>query len=182
MTDTALAQTQGAAAIAGLAPVVARDYTIAPSLGALTATGVLARLYPQGQTVEPAETSRRYAPKVAMAGAVTATPYSTSIALYDLVDNCLKGAGFVPGGVTVIGFIVKSTDLDTGGSPTVVQSLLLGSTELVTGITTGQGGTYGFYPCTPTATTDPTAVYVKTTTEPDTPATGTMIVTPLYFS
>ena len=66
-------------------------------------------------------------------------------------------AGYVPAGVTVIGFIVTATVMDTG-TVAVVHSVLLGSTALVAGLTNAQAGTSGLYPCVPTTTTAATVV------------------------
>ena len=52
MTDVKPTQAAGAAAITGYAPKVNRDYTIYPTVGALTGTGRTPRLFPQGQTAQ----------------------------------------------------------------------------------------------------------------------------------
>jgi len=181
MSDTPLAPGLGAATLTGLAPTVARDYTITGVVGTLSASGLLARLYPEGQTTAASETTRRCAPRAPMAGAMTALPLTVTLSLYDLVGNSQAGLGFVPGGVTLVGFLVESADLDDGGTA-VVQSILLDTTTLVSGLTTGRAGTTGIYPCVPTAVTTPTALYLKTTTAPTTAAIGAVTVTALYYA
>ena len=181
MTDTALAPALGTASLTGLAPSVARDYTIEGVVGTLTAAGFVPRLYPEGQTTAAAETTRRCAPRVPLSGAMNALPLTVTLSLYDLVKDCQAGLGFIPGGVTLVGFMVESADLDDGGTA-IVQSIVLDATTLVTGITTGRAGTKGIYPCVPTAVTTPTVLYLKTTTAPTTAAVGAVTVTALYYA
>jgi len=114
-------------------------------------------------------------------GALTAMTFDLTFGETDNEENDIMEAGYVPAGVTVIGFIVTASVMDTG-TVAVVHSVLLGSTALVAGLTNAQTGTSGLYPCTPTTTTAATVVSAKTTTAPDTAAAGTMQITPIYFS
>jgi hypothetical protein len=133
-------------------------------------------------TVSVAASTRRFGRKASHVG-LCGNPFTASVATtsIDEQDDIIE-LGYVPAGVTVVGFIVKATDLDTGGSPALVQKLTLGSTDLVTGITVGQSGISGFYGCVPTATTAATKLQIHTTTAAATPASGTVYVTPIYFS
>lgn len=104
-----------------------------------------------------------------------------ALSVVELQKNVTTALGYVPGGVTVIGFKVDSDDLDTG-TPAIIQSLILGSTTLVTGIDTGKAGTIKFYACIPTETTEPTLVHMKVTTVAATIAAGDVRITVLYYS
>ena len=115
-------------------------------------------------------------------GALTTMTFDLTIGDTDTEENDILEAGYVPAGVTVIGFIVTVSDLDSSETPAVVLSVLLGSTAKVAGLTLGQGGGSGLYPCVPTTTTAATVVSLKTTTAPDTAAAGTAQITPIYFS
>lgn len=133
-------------------------------------------------TVSVAASARRFGRKSGGVGLV-GNPFTTAIATtsIDEQDDIVE-LGYVPAGVTVVGFVVTATDLDTGGSPALVFKLLLGATDLVTLITVGQGGTGSFFGCVPTTTTAPTKVSMKVTTAAATPAAGTLYTTPVYFS
>jgi hypothetical protein len=133
-----------------------------------------------GETTSATRGSQRFGTKLstnALTANVFTVPYlSTETQLNDVME-----VGYIPAGVTVIGFFFASTDLDTG-SPAVVQQILLGSTALVSGITCAQGGTADFFTCTPTATTAATLLKIKTTTAAATGAAGTVYLTPLYVN
>ena len=133
-------------------------------------------------TVSVAASAKKRLRKTSNIGLV-GNPFTTSIATtsIDEQDDIVE-LGYVPAGVTVVGFAVKATDLDTAGSPALVFKLMLGSTDLVTLITIGQTGTGGVYACVPTTTTEPTKVSMKVTTAAGTAASGTLYTTPLYFS
>jgi Cdc6-like AAA superfamily ATPase len=89
--------------------------------------------------------------------------------------------GYVPEGVTVVGFFVKATDMDTG-TAALVFKLTLGSTDLATLIDDGKTGTGKFYACTPTTTTARTLLKMIVTTAANVAAAGTLYVTPVYYS
>ena len=133
-------------------------------------------------TVSVAASAKKVLRKLSGVG-LTGHPLTAAVATtsIDEQDDIVE-LGYVPQGVTVVGFIVKTTDLDTAGSPALVFKLLLGSTDLVTGITAGQTGGTGVYGCTPTTTTAPTVVSMKVTTAAGTAASGTVYVTPMYFA
>jgi hypothetical protein len=87
--------------------------------------------------------------------------------------------GYLPVGVTVHGFIVKATDMDTGG-PTLVWKLRLNAVDLITGITAGQAAGTTVYWCDPTTTAGFEVVDGKITAAGTTPASGTVTVRVLY--
>jgi len=99
----------------------------------------------------------------------------------ELQLNVTTALGYVPAGVTVIAFVVRSADLDSG-TPAIIQSLILGSTTMVTGIDTGKAGTVKLYVCTPTALTEATLIHLKVTTAAATAVAGTVSVSALYYS
>jgi hypothetical protein len=126
--------------------------------------------------------TKRKARKVSGAGALGTMTYNLTIADTDLEQDDILEAGYVPGGVTVLGFVVTVTDMDTGVSPAMIFEVQLGTTALVAGLTTAQGGGSDLYPCVPTETTVPTVVRFKTTTAPATAAAGTATITAVYCS
>lgn len=131
-------------------------------------------------TYAPAASTERLGFKLSNAG-LTGYTLSKVLDVRHLALNVKTGLGYLPPGITVIGFAVKATDMDTG-TPAIAQSLFLNTTEVVTSITVAQGGTSSFYVIAPTAITSMTPVYVKTTTVPATAASGTIYVTPFYYS
>lgn len=159
---------------------------IATPVGAATLAGKVASVRATGITLPVPSATQNSGFKVANKS-LTAYNYSKTYAADGgggyppFALNVKEGIGYIPGGVTVVAFSVRSDDLDSG-TPALVQSIYIGDTELVTGITTGQAGTNGFFPCVPTNVTAPTAVYLKTTTVPATAAAGTVNVTAYYYS
>ena len=115
------------------------------------------------------------------AGTVKATGRAITVTAGQLTLNALLDVCVVPAGFTVTGVQLRSTDIDTGGSPAVV--LAVGDTgdddRLVTGSTVGQAGTASN---TLAATgvayqyTSATTIQVKVTTAPATAAGGTITV------
>jgi hypothetical protein len=87
--------------------------------------------------------------------------------------------GYLPKGVVVHGFIVKATDMDTGG-PTLVWKLRINAVDVVTGVTSGQTASHTVYWCDPTTTAGYEVVDGKVTTAGTTPASGTVTVRVLY--
>lgn len=149
--------------------------------GSLALTGKAPLLLTQGATYPidgsvSANMGNRTADKALNCHTIT-----KALSVVELQKNVTTALGYVPGNVTVIGFKVDSDDLDTG-TPAIIQSLILGSTTLVTGIDTGKAGTIAFYPCIPTAITAPTLLHMKVTTVSATIAAGSVRVTVLYYS
>lgn len=133
-------------------------------------------------TVSIATSNKRFGRKLSGVGLV-ANPFTTSVATTSLDEqDDIFEIGYVPAGVTVIGFVVKSTDLDTDGTPTIVFKLQLAGSDIVTGIDVGKAGTSGFYACTPTTTTASSLLQGKVTTAATAAAAGTVYTTPIYFS
>jgi hypothetical protein len=93
--------------------------------------------------------------------------------------NDIFEIGYLPAGVVVHGFIVKSTDMDTGG-PTLAYTLRLNGVDLVTGVTTGQAAATAVHWCAPTTTAGYEVVDAKVTAAATTPAQGTVTVRVLY--
>jgi hypothetical protein len=120
--------------------------------------------------------------KVSNTGLVAFT-LSHTYATTELDDNNdAVEFGYLPPGITVIGVIIKSADLDSAGSPALVQKITLGSTDIVTGDVTGKTGVGTIYFITPTALTAPTLVKVTSTTAAGTAAAGAQYLTFLYHS
>ena len=132
------------------------------------------------ETTSVARGSQRFGKKASHMGLV-ANPFTLTYGTTDNQTNDVMEAGYVPGGVTVIGFLVVMTDMETS-TTNVRHKLTLGSTDLVTAIALGGAGGADFYSCTPTTTTAATLLKVTTTTAAGTGAAGTAYVTPLYFS
>jgi len=90
--------------------------------------------------------------------------------------------GYIPGGVTVVGFINKCADLDANVSPTLTHTIKLGTTALVTEDDLCQTGGGEFHAITPQVLTVPTLVSVVTVGTAATHANGTQYLTFLYYS
>lgn len=134
-----------------------------------------------GETTSVAASAARGLQKPMAVGVVgytyTLTYSTTQNQLADVME-----AGYLPANVTVVGALVKATDMDTAGSPLVVHKITVGSTDIVTGITAAQTGTNSVHACTPLALTARTLVKVITSTAADTAAAGTMYVTLLVVN
>lgn len=113
---------------------------------------------------------------------VVGAPWSASYATGELEANDVKNIGYLAAGVTVIGFAVSATDMDSNGTPTLAQKITVGSTDLVTGIQDGRAGTSAFYACVPTTLTAKSLVKVTNTAASATAVAGTLYVTPLFIS
>lgn len=94
--------------------------------------------------------------------------------------NDIFEIGYLPKGVTVHGFIVTATDMDTNVSPALAYKLRVNAVDLVTGVTSGQAAGTTLYWCTPTATAGYEVVDAKVTVVSATPAAGTVTVRVLY--
>ena len=132
------------------------------------------------ETTAVARGSQRFGRKASSA-ALVASPFTLTYGTTDNQTNDVMEAGYVPAGVTVIGFLVVMSDMETA-TTNVRHKITLGSTDLVTAIALGGAGGADFFPCTPTTTTAATLVKVTTTTAAGTGAAGTAYVTPLYYS
>lgn len=93
--------------------------------------------------------------------------------------NDIFEIGYLPAGVTVHGFIVTATDMDSG-SAALVYKLRLNGVDLVTGVTVGQSATTAAFYCAPTATAGYEVVDAKVTTQAATAVAGTVTVRVLY--
>lgn len=120
--------------------------------------------------------------KLSDAAATIGKAMTAAIGTSQLETNDVTELGYVPAGVTVVGFHLEATDMDTGGSPALLMKLTLGSTDLVTGIADGKAGGSSFYACVATTTTAPTLLKVTMTTAAATAAAGTLKVRPIYFA
>lgn len=158
------------------------DFPFYPAAAALAVSEVTPTVLAGGHTVFAPEAGTYGQAFQVAQKALTAYTFTRELTLNNLIKNIKTAVGWLPPNVTVVGFIVRPDDLDTGGSPTIVQSLYIGDTVVATGITDAQGGTSTMIACLPTTTTTDTALYVNTTTSADTPAAGTFAVTALYYS
>lgn len=132
-------------------------------------------------TVAVAASAAHLVPKPYSAGLV-AIPFTATMATTQLDDvGDITELGYLPENCTVIGFIITATDMDTG-TPALAYKLTAGSTDLVTGITTGQSAASAFFGCTPTALTARTKLQVNITTVSATAAAGTLYVTALVIN
>jgi hypothetical protein len=101
--------------------------------------------------------------------------------------NDVLNMGYLPKGVTLVGFIAYATDMDTNGTPALAWKITVGSTDVKTGITIGQATAASTHSLTqflavaPTTTTEPTLVKVTFTTAAATAAAGTLALTPVYI-
>jgi hypothetical protein len=73
---------------------------------------------------------------------------ATQLELADVMQ-----VAYLPANMTIYGVIVKASDLDTDGSPALVQKITVGSTDIVAGITAGQDGSSAVHVCTTPYTT-----------------------------
>lgn len=88
--------------------------------------------------------------------------------------------GYIPDNVTVYGLIFTATDMDTG-SAALVYKAIIGTTDVVTGITAGQTATTAaHYLGTPYTTSGRELLSIKVTTAAATAAQGTLKVRVLY--
>jgi len=96
----------------------------------------------------------------------------------ELETNDVMEFGYIPAGVTLLGFIFKPSDLDTGTQ--LAQKITVGSTDVAASLTGGQTGAGSFVAITPMAVTAPTKVTMTCTTAAQTPAAGSISLTPVY--
>jgi len=94
--------------------------------------------------------------------------------------NDIVGFGYLPGGVTVVGMLNASADLDSGTA--LRQTIKIGSTTVIgtdAGASTGGGFAHWI---TPLVLTAPAEVTVTTTTGATGHQNGTQYLTFLYYS
>ena len=104
-----------------------------------------------GETTALTRGSQRFGRKLSST-ALCANPFTLTYLSTDNQTDDIMQAGYLPAGVTVVGFAVVMTDMETS-TTNVRHKITLGSTDLVTAIALGGAGGAGFYPCTPTTTT-----------------------------
>lgn len=117
-----------------------------------------------------------------LTGAVWTTELATTqLELADVVNM-----GYLPKGVTLVGFIPFVDDLDSNGSPALVWKITVGSTDVKTGLTLGQAAslttvTNSFIAIEPLTTTATTLVSATVTTAAATAVAGTFCLVPVYI-
>lgn len=99
--------------------------------------------------------------------------------------NDAVNMGYLPAGVTLIGFSVACADIDT--STGLVWKITVGSTDVKTGMTIGQADSKvthtltQFLSIVPYTTTAKTLVAITFTTAATTPAAGDITLVPIYI-
>ena len=117
-------------------------------------------------------------------GAVWTTEVATT-SIDEAADTI--NMGYLPPGVTLLGFIAFADDLDSNGTPTLAWKITVGSTDVKTAITIGQAATglthtlSSFIGIEPLTTTTETLVKVVITTAAATAVAGTLALTPVYL-
>jgi hypothetical protein len=111
---------------------------------------------------------------------INGAPWVASIGATQLQLNDVLEMGYLPANSTLIGFFVYATDMDTNGAPALVSKITVGSTDVPTGLTTGQAAGGAFVPISPITLTAKTLVKLTFTTAAATAAAGTYSMTPLY--
>lgn len=99
-----------------------------------------------------------------------------------LAVNEVLEMGYVPDGATVVGFFLYSDDLDSGATPALARKVTVGSTDVKTGITTGQSAGGVFVDMEPVTVSGDTLVKITVTTAAATAAAGTTVLVPLYIA
>lgn len=112
----------------------------------------------------------------------THTVATTSI---DEANDAIQ-MGYLPAGVTLIGFVLYAPDLDSG-TPALITKITVGSTDVKTGITIGQADATvthtltQFLSIAPYTTTAETLVTITVTTAAATAVSGAISLTPIYI-
>lgn len=127
-----------------------------------------------GETVAVTANKRKFKTTAPVIGQTWSIAYAAT----DTQLNDVTEIGYVPANTTLIGFIYAPTDLDEGAA--LVQKITVGSTDVATGLTGGQGGTASFVAIRPVTVTTDTLVKVTSTTAAATGAAGTLHLTALY--
>ena len=133
-------------------------------------------------TVSAPAYSDRFGNKMSNTGLTCQTLSHTWLtAETDETDDTVE-FGYLPGGVTVIGFFnVVPTDIDTGSSA-LRQTIKIGSTSVKTGDTIASTGGQEFIAITPQVLTAATVVSVVTSTGANAHTNGAQHLTFLYYS
>lgn len=129
-----------------------------------------------GETTSAGTNKRKFKTTAPLIGQPWTIAYSTT----QNELNDVMQAGYIPKGMTVVGFLYAPTDMDTGGAPALVHKITVGSTDVATGLTGAQSGAKSFVAITPVTVTDDTLVTVTSTTAAATAAAGTLYLTPIY--
>ena len=95
--------------------------------------------------------------------------------------NDVLEMGYIPAGATLVGFLLFSDDLDSNGAPALVRKITVGSTDVATGLTTGQSAGGAYVGMEPLVLTADTLVKITNTTAAATAAAGTTVLVPLYI-
>lgn len=118
---------------------------------------------------------------------LNAAPWTVEVTTAQLELNDVLQLGYLPTGVTLLGFIAFADDLDSNGSPALAWKITVGVTDVKTGITIGQAASVSTHSITqflgvePLTTTDRTLVSVTFTTAAATAVAGTFSLTPVYI-
>jgi len=129
-------------------------------------------------TVAVAASAIHQVPKPYSAGLI-AIPYSATIATTSLDDvGDIVELGYVPENVTVVGFIISTASL---AASALVYKITIGSTDAITGVTTGSGAGSAFWGVSPAplAITTRSKIQINITTVATTPAAGLFNLTVL---
>jgi hypothetical protein len=130
--------------------------------------------------------NRRIAPK-AGGPILNGVVWEHAVTTAELEANDVIQMGYLPAGVTLVGFIAHATDMDTNGTPTLAWKITVGASDLKTGITIGQATAVSTHTLTqflavaPTAVTSATLVSVTFTAAAATAAAGTLSLVPVYI-
>lgn len=132
-----------------------------------------------GETSSVSSTARVTGKKMPGCGLVGDT-WTIAYATTELETNDVHEAGYLPEGVTLVGFLYAPDDLDT--STGLVQKITVGSTDVASSLSGGQTGAKSFVAIAPVEITAPTLVKLTCTTAATTAAAGNVYLTPIYFS
>lgn len=116
---------------------------------------------------------------------LNAAPWTVEVTTAQLELNDVLQLGYLPAGVTLLGFIAFADDLDSGTA--LVWKVTVGATDVKTGVTIGQAAAVSTHSLTqflavePLTTTDRTLVSVTFTTAAGTAVAGTFSLTPVYI-
>jgi|GEM_PF-2014185 len=126
-------------------------------------------------------------PQRKLAGsALCCTTFSNAVATTESELADVVELGYLPAGVTVVAVIVTTPDMDS--STGIVQKVTIGTTDVLTGITTAVLGSVatqvpsvrGIVPYSTTAKTLVSTTY--STAASGTPAAGTIFVSCMYYT
>lgn len=136
-------------------------------------------------TVNRTGISTEAKPKVG-GGVLNAVNWTHELATTSIDENNdAVNMGYLPAGVTLIGFSYYCDDVDSATA--LVAKITVGSTDVKTGITIGQADAKVTHTLTqfmsidPITTTAETLVTVTFTTAAGTPVAGTLVLVPFYI-